>query len=54
MLVSFDYLQSEYSNDLKNLEDALQEARNWNSDEEIPFIEMAIINVKVFLFICII
>ncbi|CAG8488224.1 4499_t:CDS:10 [Funneliformis caledonium] len=45
-LVSIDYMQSEYDRDLSDLEDALQEARNWNSSEEIPFIEMAMVNVK--------
>ncbi|CAI2185065.1 15101_t:CDS:10, partial [Funneliformis geosporum] len=45
-LVSIDYMHSEYNRDLSELEDALQEAHNWNSIEEIPFIEMAIVNVK--------
>ena len=51
MLASFDYVQSEYKNDLKDLKDALQEAHNWNSNDEIPFIEMAIIDVEVLFFI---
>jgi len=46
MLASFNYVQSEYNRDLKDLNDALQEAHNWNSNDEIPFIEMAIVNVK--------
>ncbi|RIA95012.1 hypothetical protein C1645_734374 [Glomus cerebriforme] len=46
MLASFDYVQNEYNRDLKDLNDSLQEAHNWNSNEEIPFIEMAIVNVK--------
>jgi hypothetical protein len=50
MLASFDYVQSEYNSDLKDLEDALQEAHNWNSNDEIPFIEMAITDVKVMFF----
>lgn len=47
MLASFDYLQNEYNHDLKDLKNALQEAHDWNSNEEIPFIEMAIVNVEV-------
>ncbi len=50
MLASFDYMQGEYNRDLRDLKDALQEALNWNSNEEIPFIEMAIVNVKVLSF----
>ncbi|CAB4490042.1 hypothetical protein RhiirA5_354521 [Rhizophagus irregularis] len=46
MLASFDYLQNEYNHDLKDLKNALQEAHDWNSNEEIPFIEMAIVNVE--------
>ncbi|GBC07049.1 hypothetical protein RclHR1_07200007 [Rhizophagus clarus] len=46
MLASSDYVQNEYNHDLKDLKDALQEAHNWNSNEEIPFIEMAIVNVE--------
>jgi hypothetical protein len=54
MLASFNYVQNEYNHDLKDLKDSLQEARNWNSNEEIPFIEMAIVNVEVLsIIICI-
>ncbi|CAG8475669.1 8183_t:CDS:2, partial [Racocetra fulgida] len=46
MLASFDYMQKEYNRDLEDLQNALQDVKNWNSDDEIPFIEMAIVNVK--------
>lgn len=47
MLASFNYVQDEYKHDLEDLKNALQEALDWNSNEEIPFIEMAIVNVEV-------
>ncbi|CAG8541906.1 16933_t:CDS:2, partial [Cetraspora pellucida] len=46
MLASLDYMQKEYNRDLEDLQNALQDVKNWNSDDEIPFIEMAIVNVK--------
>ncbi|CAG8514549.1 18628_t:CDS:10 [Acaulospora morrowiae] len=46
MLTSIGYMRDEYSKDLKDLREALQDARSFDSTEEIPFIEMAIVNIK--------
>lgn len=46
MLASLEYMEKEYNRDLEDLQNMLQDVKNWNSDDEIPFIEMAIVNVK--------
>ncbi|CAG8665050.1 7777_t:CDS:2, partial [Acaulospora colombiana] len=46
MLASPGYMREEYNKDLKDLQDMLQEAKSFNSIEEIPFIEMAMVNIK--------
>ncbi|CAG8468865.1 11168_t:CDS:10 [Diversispora eburnea] len=45
-IASTDYMRTEYQKDLKELESAYHDAKNLDSTEEIPFIEMAIVNVK--------
>ena len=47
MLASADYMKTEYHRDLRELDEILEEARNLNYQEEIPFIEMAIVTVQV-------
>ncbi|CAG8512164.1 10402_t:CDS:10 [Paraglomus occultum] len=46
MLASADYMKTEYHRDLRELDEILEEARHLNYQEEIPFIEMAIVTVQ--------
>lgn len=41
MLASPDYLKSEYTRDVKELKEALVEAKDWNASEEVDFINSA-------------
>nr|CAG8544617.1 3296_t:CDS:10 [Entrophospora candida] len=46
MLASFDYMQEEFNRDLKELDVTLNEAKILSYHDEIPFLEIAIVNTQ--------